>query len=93
MFSTPSVFPGGMDSTLSCLLSQDIQLPGHDLSLSGINLFFLFFLVNVHMALFLSLGKFERLELLPPRGQNKSVKLMIYQRMSVYNMDVGSKVS
>ena len=43
VFSTPSVFPGGMDSTLSCLLSQDIQLPGHDLSLSGINLFFLFF--------------------------------------------------
>ena len=47
VFSTPSVFPGGMDSTLSCLLSQDIQLPGHDLSLSGINLFFLFFLVKV----------------------------------------------
>ena len=43
VFSTPSVFPGGMDSTLSCLLSQDIQLPGHDPSLSGINLFFLFF--------------------------------------------------
>ena len=39
----PSVFPGGMDSTLSCLLSQDIQLHGHDLSLSGINLYFLFF--------------------------------------------------
>ena len=37
-----SVFPGGMDSTLSCLLSQDIQLPGHDLSLGGINLYFLF---------------------------------------------------
>lgn len=44
------------------------------------------------MALFLSLGKSERLKLLPPRGWNKSVKLMIYQRMSVY-VDVGSKVS
>ena len=54
--------------------------------------FTFYFLVNVYVALFLSLGKSERLELLPPRGWNKSVKLMIYQSMSVY-VDVGSKVS
>ena len=45
----------------------------------------------MHMAFFFPFGKWERLELLPPRGQNKSMKLISYQRMNLH-VGVGRKV-